>query len=62
MPKLVAMVVCSEDRSKRRACGSFMAATSIGAIAYHQLTRFCAMDCRTVNASMRLSSTTVAPV
>ena len=62
MPKLVPMVVCRLDRSKRSAPGSFMAATSIGAMAYHQVTRKRSMDCSAASASRRLSSTMVAPV
>ena len=62
MPKLVTGLTLRLLKSNSRAPGTAMQATFIGAMLYHQLTRWRAMACSTASGSKRCSSTVVAPV
>ena len=62
MPKLVTGFIRRLDRSKRATSGTCMQATFIGAMLYHQLTRYFSIACSTARGSKRCSSTEVAPV
>ena len=61
MPKLVTVFSRSELKSKMRAEGTAITATFMGAMLYHQVTRWRSMACKTVSGSKRCNNTVVAP-
>jgi len=61
MPKLVTGLMRRLDRSNCCASGNCIAATFIGAMLYHQLTRCVSIASIAACASKRYSSTVVAP-
>ena len=61
IPKLVTGFIRRLARSKSFAPGTCIAATFIGAMLYHQVTRWRAIACSAAFGSKRWKSTVVAP-